>query len=68
MGNVAYMKGNAMKTKQQRAAFVAQLQAERVKFNDAQQLARLDKRLGKNMGAQKERARLTNNIVNAIVG
>ena len=57
-----------MKTSHQRQVFAAQLQAEREKLNDAQQIARLDKRLGKDVGAKKERARLLNRIVTAIVG
>ena len=40
-------------------AGVAQRQAERAKRSDSQQIARLDKMFGKNKGAVKERARLT---------
>jgi hypothetical protein len=36
----------------------------RAKLSDKQQLARLDKLLGKNKGAQKERARLKKSISN----
>lgn len=57
-----------MKSAQQKQQFAEQLAAERAKFNDAQQIARLDKRLGKNVGAKRERARLLNRIVAAIVG
>lgn len=57
-----------MKTSHQRQVFAAQLQAEREKLNDAQQIARLDKRLGKDVGAKKERARLIGNIVKTIIG
>ena len=46
-----------------RRTYAAQKDAENARYSPEQQLVRLDKRLGRNVGAKKERERLTNIIV-----
>lgn len=48
-----------MKTKEQKKLEVAKRTALRAELTPAQQLAKLDLVLGKNQGAQRERARLS---------
>jgi len=54
-----------MQTKQMKREQVAKLAAQRAKLTPAKQLKELDTRLGKGVGAVKERARLAKQIQEA---